>query len=151
MGTHNNFFRHWNQEITPRPKGMFCLYLKTWTHPFNKIWWTNLAKVCEAVIYNIYYDDLGRSCDVFYAMLVDCASELMVLVTPEKMKNLPCSDPDTRPLPKLDIGRQSISGYNRRARFFQRSKFLQNLGPLFLRCCYPGIYDGWRCFKYTLP
>ena len=48
-----------------------------------------MAKVCEAVIYNIYYDDLGRSCDVFYAMLVDCASELMVLVTPEKMKSLP--------------------------------------------------------------
>ena len=55
----------------------------------------------------------------------------MVLVTPEKMKNLPRSDPDTRPLPKLDIGRQSIFRNNRRARFSQRRKFLQSLGPLF--------------------
>ena len=76
----------------------------------------------------------------WYMYTIHCERELMVLVTPQKMKNLPCSDPDTRPLPKLDIGRQSISRNNRR--FLQRGKFLQYLGPLFLRSCYPGIYDG---------
>ena len=39
----------------------------------------------------------------WYMYTIHCERELMVLVTPQKMKNLPRSDPDTRPLPKLDI------------------------------------------------